>query len=482
MALEIKQQLRQTQQLVMTPQLQQAIKLLQYNHLEMLGALELELKENPVLEMATHDEPPSEQELADRNDLSTLEASVQEPDRADTEIFDPKDVFDVDWENYMESYGGDYAPPQRDFSDRPSLENMATYGESLFNHLLSQLHLSRLEENDLRIAIEIIGNVDENGYLDVQVEELAGSLEVDRSEVERVLGVVQEFDPRGVAARDIRECLLIQAKALDPPDEVAVRILDEAFDLFQHGKFDGVARKLKMTLEQVQEAVKVIASFNPRPGSTFNVSSSHYVVPDIFVVKDGNDYVVVLNDEGLPRLRISPFYQQQLHANSSGSGAKNYIQEKMRGAMWLIKSIHQRQRTIFRVTQSIVKYQRSFFEKGIDYLRPMVLKDVADDIEMHESTISRVTTNKYVHTPRGTFELKYFFNSGIPQGSDAIASESVKNQILKIVKSENPKKPASDKQIADELARSQIHIARRTVAKYRENLGIPPSSKRKKKF
>lgn len=482
MALEIKQQLRQAQQLVMTPQLQQAIKLLQYNHLEMLGALELELKENPVLEMASHDEPPSEQELADRNDLSTLEAAVKEPERADTEIFDPKDVFDVDWENYMESYGGDYAPPQRDFSDRPSLENMATYGESLFNHLLSQLHLSHIDEADCRIALEIIGNVDENGYLDVELGELAHSLVVNQSEVERVLGLVQEFDPRGVAARSIQECLLIQATDLEPPDEVVVRILDETFDLFQHGKFDAVARKLKLSLEEVQEAAKVIATLNPRPGGAFTEASSIYVVPDIFVVKDGNDYVVVLNDEGLPRLRISAFYQKQLHANSSGSGAKNYIQEKMRGAMWLIKSIHQRQRTIFRVTQSIVKFQRSFFDKGIDYLRPMVLKDVADDIEMHESTISRVTTNKYVHTPRGTFELKYFFNSGIQQGSDAIASESVKNQILKIVKNENPKKPASDKQIADELARSQIHIARRTVAKYRENLGIPPSSKRKKKF
>lgn len=482
MALEIKQQLRQAQQLVMTPQLQQAIKLLQYNHLEMLGALELELKENPVLEMASHDEPPSEQELADRNDLSTLEQSIQEPERADTEIFDPKDVFDVDWENYMESYGGDYAPAQKDFSDRPSLENMAAYGESLFNHLLSQLQLSRIEGHDRRIALEIIGNVDENGYVDAEIGELAESLRIEPSEVERVLSLVQEFEPRGVAARSIQECLLIQARGLEPPHEIAVRILHETFELFEHGKFDAVARRLKVSLEQVQEAVKVISSLNPRPGGAFTDTSSRYVIPDIFVVKDGNEYVVVLNDEGLPRLRISPFYQKQLHANCSTSGAKSYIQEKMRGAMWLIKSIHQRQRTIFKVTQSIVKFQRGFFDKGIDYLRPMVLKDVADDIEMHESTISRVTTNKYVHTPRGTFELKYFFNSGIPQGNDAIASESVKNQILKIVKNENPKKPASDKQIADELARSQIHIARRTVAKYRENLGIPPSSKRKKKF
>jgi len=470
--------LRQTQQLVMTPQLQQAIKLLQYNHLEVIDAVEQELKENPLLEASAYDESFSEGESdATREDLNSLEDLTREPERPDS-----GEIFDVDWENYLESYGGDYSPAQRDFADRPSLENVVTYQETLFHYLLQQLQLSHIEEDDRRIALEIIGNVDENGYLDVELEELASSLQVPLEDVQRVLTEVQTFDPRGIAARNLKECLTIQVRALDPPHPLAERILDEAFELFEQGKLDQVARKLKVPLEEVMDACKVICSVDPKPGRPFVNSDTVYVVPDIFVIRTGKDYTVVLNDDGLPRLKISPFYQRELHSNGCSSNTKDYIQEKMRGAMWLIKSIHQRQRTIYRVSQSIIKFQREFFDKGIDYLRPLILKDVADDIEMHESTISRVTTNKYMHTPRGIFELKYFFNSGIRHGADSIASESVKNQILRIVKNENTKRPASDKQIVEELAKCEIHIARRTVAKYRELMGIQPSSKRKKKF
>ncbi|MBM3299993.1 MAG: RNA polymerase factor sigma-54 [Deltaproteobacteria bacterium] len=481
MALEIKQQLRQTQQLVMTPQLQQAIKLLQYNHLEMLDALEQEVRENPLLEVVAFDEHP-EPEADNATDLKRLEEANQEPDVSQASLVDPKEVFDIEWENYMETYGADYAPSQRDQSERPPIENLVTYKENLFDHLIRQLQLSALEEPDRRIAFEIIGNLKENGFLDASVEELAELLHVDVQAVERALTVVQGFDPPGIAARNLRECLLIQAKSIDNPNELAIRILEAAFDLFQKGKIQAVARKLKEPIENVKAALKLISTLDPNPGRAYNEDRSIYIVPDIYIIKVGDDYTVVLNDDGLPRLRICSYYQRELHNKGSAVEAKGYIQEKLRGAMWLIKSIHQRQRTIYRVTQSIIKFQREFFDKGIDYLKPLILKDVADDIEMHESTISRVTTNKYVHSPRGTFELKYFFNSGIRHGADAIASESVKNHILRIVKHEDPKKPASDKQIADELARSQIHIARRTVAKYRELLSIPPSSKRKKKF
>jgi RNA polymerase sigma-54 factor len=476
MSLEIKQQLRQTQQLVMTPQLQQAIKLLQYNHLELASALEQELKENPLLEVSSHEEPFTEQESPNRNDIEALEDMVREPERPES------DIFDVDWENYLESYGGDYQPAQRDFSERPPLENMVSYHDNLFDHLLQQLQVSHIEGEDRRIALEIIGNVDENGYLDLAMDDVAKSLGVELEHAEMVLDQVQAFDPRGVAARNLRECLLLQARALDPPNELVVKILEEAFDIFHRGRLDQVARKVRASIEEIKEAANIISSLDPKPGRAFQNSDTVYVVPDIFVVKVDKDYSVMLNDDGLPRLKISSYYQRQLHSNVCTSATRDYIQEKMRGAMWLIKSIHQRQRTIYRVTQSIIKFQREFFDKGIDYLRPLILKDVADDIDMHESTISRVTTNKYVHTPRGIFELKYFFNSGIRHGADSIASESVKNQILKIVKSENPKKPASDKQIVEKLSRVQIQIARRTVAKYRDILGIPPSSKRRKKF
>jgi RNA polymerase sigma-54 factor len=476
MALEIRQQLRQAQIPVMTPQLQQAIKLLQCNHVEMMEALEIELKENPLLEVVLPDEPLANQESDKRNDLESLDALVKEPEPPE------RDIVDADWESYLESYGGDYAPEQRERSDQRPLENMASYSENLFRHLLSQLQLSPLDERDRAIALQIIGNLDERGYIDIELAELATSLGVDECEVERVLIEVQKFEPTGIAARTLRECLLLQAVAMDEFHPLAVQILEEAFEPLERGRLDNVARKLKVSLEEVKEASQVIALLNPRPGSSFSASDTVYVVPDITIMKIGDDYSVVLNDDGMPRLRISPFYQKELHAKGSSSVAKDYIQEKMRAAAWLIKSIHQRQRTIFRVTQSIVKFQREFFEKGIDYLKPLILRDVANDIEMHESTVSRVTTNKYVHTPRGIFELKYFFNSGIRHGADAIASESVKNQIMRIVKSENRMKPASDKQIVEELARSHIHIARRTVAKYRELLGIPPSSERRQKF
>lgn len=476
MALQIKQQLRQIQQLVMTPQLQQAIKLLQYNHLEMIGALEQELKENPVLEIGSYDEPLTSQDEPFHNDLSSLEEMVAEPKQSEA------DFFDVDWENYLETYGADYMPKQRDFSELNPLENMTTYKTNLFRYLLEQLQFSRIEGLSRKIALEIIGNVTDQGYLDISMEEISRNLSVSIEEAEQVLKLVQEFEPRGVAARDLRECLLIQARYMEPPDSNVINILENAFDLLQLAKFEQISRKLKISIEEAQEAAKIILKFEPKPGRPFMGSETIYVEPDIFVFKMGKDYSVIVNDDGLPKLKISSMFQKELYNGSSNPKAKEYIQEKMRSAIWLIKSIHQRQRTIYKTTKSIIKFQREFFDKGIDYLRPLVLKDVADDIEMHESTISRVTTNKYVHTPRGVFELKFFFNAGIKHGNDAIASESVKNQILKIVKGEDPKKPVSDKEIADYLSKSQIMIARRTVAKYRDMLGIPPSSKRKKKF
>jgi RNA polymerase sigma-54 factor len=477
MALEIKQQLRQVQQLVMTPQLQQAIKLLQYNHIEMVDVLEHELKENPLLEVGTLDEPLGGDEGDGRTDGDSLEALVKEPEQSET-----IDVFGVDWESYLENYGQDVSPIRRSDDELPPIENRVSYHDTLFRYVLAQLRLTRLPESDTRIALEIIGNVDERGYLAIELQELADSMEADLGDVERVLSEVQKLDPPGIAARDLRECLTIQARALEPPDPLVVSILEEAFDFLQQRRIDKVARKLRVSLEEVKEAVAVISTLEPKPGRPFSSQDTVFVAPDIFIAKVGNEYSVILNDDGVPSLRISSFYKRQLHSGASNSKAKDYIQEKMRSAMWLIKSIHQRQRTIYKVTWSIIKFQREFFDKGIDFLKPLVLKDVAADIEMHESTISRVTTNKYVHTPRGIFELKYFFNSGIRHGADTIASESVKNQILRIVRSENPKKPASDKRIVEILAAADIHIARRTVAKYRELLNIPPSSKRRNKF
>ena len=476
MALQIRQTLRQTQQLVMTPQLQQAIKLLQYNHLEMVDVLEHELKENPVLEVASEQESLTDEPSPERNDLEALQESVKEPENPMEEVFDPE------WQNYLESYGVDRAQVSRDDMTPPPLENLAIKQETLFNHLLEQLRFSSIEDGDRRIAVEIIGNIDEDGYLDYDIAEMAAALDRTEDDVLDVLGLIQEFDPIGVAARDVRECLIIQARLLDPPNPLVLRILEETFGFFELGKLDKIARKLKVPLGGIEEASREIVRLDPKPGARFLNRDVRYVSPDIYVYRVGNEYSIVLNDDGLPRLRISSFYKTQLHGEASQSGAKSYIQEKMRGAMWLMKSIHQRQRTIYKVTESILKFQREFFDKGIAYLKPLVLKDVAMDVDMHESTISRVTSNKYMHTPRGIFELKYFFNTGIQYGMESIASESVKDKIMHIIKAEDPTRPISDKKIVEELSKQQIRIARRTVAKYRELMGIPPSSKRRKKF
>jgi len=476
MVLQIRQQLRQIQQLVMTPQLQQAIKLLQYNHLEMVNAVEQELKENPALESASFDDPFTDQETPGRDDLKSLEDIT-------TESVNPvAEALAADWDNYLENYGGDYSPPVRDYSDRPTFENLVSYKNNLFRYLIEQLRLSRIEDEDRHIALEIIGNLNDDGYLDISLQDLSTTTNMPIDRVESVLKKVQEFEPSGIAARNLRECLLLQARSLEKSDELVIRILEEALDVLQSGKIENLARKIKASLSETQSAVHLISTLNPKPGQVFGGSDTVYIAPDIFIFKVGNDYSIILNDDGVPRLRINSLFQKELHNGSSSSSTKDYLQEKMRGAMWLIKSIHQRQRTIYKTTQSILKFQRDFFDKGINYLKPLVLKDVADDIEMHESTVSRVTSNKYVHTPRGIFELKFFFNSGIKHGNEEIASESVKNQILRIVRLENSKKPISDKQIVEELAKSDITIARRTVAKYREMLGVPPSSKRKKKF
>ncbi len=478
MALQIKQTLRQTQQLVMTPQLQQAIKLLQYNHLDMVGALEHEIRENPLLEVVSHDEPLSEQEGKDRQDIGALEESVKEPDPEQHQSV----VNEIDWGNYLETYGGDYAPVYRDPNERSPLDNMAGPDQNLFHYLLSQLRLSPIEGDDRRIALEIIGNLDDAGYLDAELAEIAEITGGDPDRVESILKQIQTFDPVGVAARNARECLLIQARQLHESDSLVVRILEDGYDEFQLGRLEHIARRFKVSLKDVKEAVDQIVLLEPRPGRQFLNSGTVYVVPDIYIVRVGDDYEIIMNDDGLPRLKVSSFYQQQLHSGASAGQTRDYIKEKMRGAEWLIKSIHQRQRTIYKVAESILKFQRDFFDKGVDHLKPLILKDVAEDIEMHESTISRVTTNKYMHTPRGIFELKYFFNSGIRHGADSIASESVKNHIARIIKSEDPKKPVSDKQIVDTLSSQGIEIARRTVAKYRELMDIPPSSRRKKKY
>lgn len=338
---------------------------------------------------------------------------------------------------------------------------------------------------DREIAAEIVNNLDDSGYLRDEgvLPAVAAGHGVAMERVERVLKQVQRLDPVGIAARNLQECLLAQAEHYHVRDSLVTRILQEQMHNLEKRNYAGIMKELRAEREEVRQALKIIEGFDPKPGRAYGDTTSQYITPDIYVYKVGDDYVISLNEDGLPKLNINSYYREALRNGGlkNQGEAKAYIQEKLRSAAWLIKSIHQRQRTIYRVMESILKYQRDFFDKGAEHLRPLVLRDVAQDLKMHESTISRVTSNKFVHTPRGIFELKYFFNSSIQQGGgENIASEPVKMMIKKLFDNEPADKPLSDQQIVEALGRENIAIARRTVAKYRDLMGILPSSKRRK--
>ncbi len=484
-------QQRLSQQLVMTPQLRQAIKILQVSRAELETLIDQELTENPVLEEQADakEESVSDVPTVDgQNGLDEWQNPTPEP-AAEAPETEASNVGEIDWKEFAENYGNDLhgtsspgAGSGGDDDDRrQALENILVKRTLLPDHLMWQLRLSDLSEDEKGIGALICGSLDKDGYLTLSIEEVAFIADVwpDTALAGRVLRRIQEFDPPGVAARDLSECLLIQLRQLGLADSsLPARIVKDFLPMLESRRFDRLARELSATMEQIAEASKLISVLEPKPGRDFGEGETRYVTPDVYVQKVGEEYVVTLNEEGLPRLRVSPFYRRMLGDGSAE--AKGYIQEKMRAAAWLIKSIHQRQRTLYMVTNSIVKFQRDFLDHGVSQLRPLVLKDVANDIGMHESTVSRATAGKYVHTPQGTFELKYFFTSSLRSGhGEEVSAESVKEKIREIIAKEDTHKPLSDQYIAEVLAKEQIDIARRTVAKYRELMGILPSSKRK---
>ena len=477
MAIELRQHLKLAQQLIMTPQLQQAIKLLQLSRLELLETISEELQSNPLLEEGQEEAAPEAGDRAEEAQPANREASVSEV------TIDEKAKEDFDWENYL----GDYSSGPRVRVEReegrelPAIESRLVKKPSLDAHLLWQLHLSKATEAQKEVGTLIIGNLDRDGYLKANLDEIATMGECDESCVAEVLCLIQEFDPGGVAARDLQECLLIQAKNLKLEDDLVVNIVTNHLHDLENRNYHAIVKATGRSPEEIREAIDIITGLDPKPGKQYDEEEIQYISPDIFVYKVDNEFVILLNEDGMPKLRISPFYREALSKDGDVTDqAREYIQGKLRSAAWLIKSIHQRQRTIYRVAESIIKFQRDFFEKGIAHLKPLVLRDVAEDLSMHESTISRVTTNKYMHTPRGVFELKYFFNSSISSFTGgAVASESVKERIRQLVASEDQQKPYSDKAIVEKLREENIDIARRTVAKYRELLGILPSNLRK---
>jgi RNA polymerase sigma-54 factor len=484
MVLELKLAPRLVQQLVITPQLQQAIRLLQLTRLELVDMISQEMKENPLLEeeeegreLAEGEAPVAGQEEGE----TSPEPEVTPEVKGNGEGAD-----EFDWENYLENSNltpfQKSSPSSPDGDERPSFENFLTKRTTLTDHLHWQLQLSRFTEEEHEAGTWIIGNLDEEGYLRISLEDICSETNLPIEVVERVLRKIQQFDPVGVAARDLKECLLIQLEQMSPRDPLAEKIVSEHLALLKNRNYPAIAKRLGVSPDRVNRAASLISKLDPKPGKAFGGEVIQEIIPDVYIYKVEGDYVIYLNDEGIPTLKINSLYRNILNGSRLAmEGDRKYIQDKLRSALWLIRSIHQRQRTIYKVTKSIVKFQREFLDKGIQSLKPLVLRDVAEDIQMHESTISRVTHNKYVHTPRGIYELKFFFNAGITstQG-ETMASESVKNLVREIIAKEDPRKPYSDEKLVQILQGMNIHIARRTVSKYREMMKILSSNERRK--
>ncbi len=472
----LQQNLTLTQQLIMTPQLQQAIKLLQLSRIELANMIQQEMEENPALEesfteIQQEKKSPEEDSTSTDNEEVIKEVTIEEKVRED-----------IDWSSYINEYnstGRVYA--EVDHQEAINYEAFTSNKETLKSHLQWQLlmHGPSLEEE--KIGSMIIGNLDLDGYLCSSVEEIAEAGHFKPHNVEKLLEKMQDFDPPGVCARDLKESLLIQIKHLGIETPLLKKIISGYIKNLENKTYKKIAADLNISIDNVISAVKIIQCLEPKPGRKFATDEPHYIIPDIYVYREGDDFKIVMNDDGLPKLRINSLYRNEAaKGRELPKETKAYLNEKMQSASWLIKSIHQRQKTIYSVMESIIKFQKDFFLKGIAYLKPMILKDVAEDIKMHESTISRVTTNKYAYTPQGLFELKYFFNSSINRiHGDSLASESVKDKIRILIENEDPKNPYSDKKLSELLEKANISIARRTVTKYREMLHILPSTKRK---
>jgi len=478
MAISQKLHTKLVQKLILTPSLQQAIKLLPMSTLELADLLNQEMVENPLLEeVPTEELQPAEQQQPEKQEA---QPAVEKPDTWD----------DADYDYFFGDYldDGYRSRTPSEVKELPPIENTLSSAASLADHLLWQLSLQTEDEAVKEIGRAIIGNLDDDGYLVASVEEIAAMGEWPVADVEKALQHVQTFDPIGVAARDLQECLWLQIRHLGLEGEPSEKIVTEHLRLLQNHQVPEIARKLGMPIEELKTHIEIIRNLDPKPGSRYNPSQSQYVIPDVYVVKVEDQYVAMLNEEGLPQLRISPVYRRLLdksgQAGTEEAGeTRAYVKDKFRSALWLIKSVDQRQKTIHKVATSIINFQREFLDQGIEYLRPLVLRDVANDIGMHESTVSRVVNNKYMHTPQGVFEMKYFFHSGISSSyGESVSSVTIKQRIRKIIENEDPRKPLSDSKIVSILQKEGLMLARRTIAKYREELKIPTSNQRKVLF
>ncbi|GEC88627.1 MULTISPECIES: RNA polymerase factor sigma-54 [Brevibacillus] len=446
----------QTLKLVMTPELRQAITILQYSAIDLISYLQDQANENPVFDL----------EVA--GEVASAKAEKPAPE--------------IDWKEIVGNRAtGEYGSSKNESTYNP-LDHVQQGAETLYEHLERQLgYVKGFSSLQKQIALFLIGNLDEKGYLEITLEEASARLGAEMLEIEDVLSVLQHFDPVGVASRSLEECLLLQLGHLALDDEKIVQVVRNHLQDLADNRYQRIADKIGCTPQEVQAMADLIRTLNPRPGAAFSTVETRYVIPDVTVEKVGNDYVVLVNDVAAPRLKINSFYEKMLSQQKSQDEAKQFIHDKLNAAMWLAKSLEQRRLTLMRVTQAILDMQREFFDRGIHYLKPMTQKEIAERVGLHESTISRATSNKYVQTPRGIFELKYFFTSALSTSSgEATSSESVKRRIKALIEQEDRKSPLSDQKLGEMLLTEGIEISRRTVAKYREEMLIPSSAKRKR--
>jgi RNA polymerase sigma-54 factor len=470
--MEARLQLKQTQKLIMTQMLQQAIKLLPLSRLELVQTIRQELMENPLLEEILLEEEDEEVASTDKEEPAS-EADDQDQSEPDGEI---------DWDLYMQDMTEMGLTSSYDRQEMPSYEATLSRQMSLADYLLWQLALAAPDDATKEIGTYLIGNIDEEGYLTIPLEEVSSSFNLSEEQVEGVLRLIQTLDPTGVGSRNLKECLLLQIHQGELNGTLVERVVEKHLENIDERYFPRIARDLGVTVEEIVQTVQLIRELDPKPGLKHSLESPGYIIPDVIVLKVGDDYQVFLNEEGVPRLRVNAYYYNMLRRRDSLQvEAKKFVEDKMRSAVWLMKSIEQRRQTLYKVANSIVRFQSEFLDKGTRLLKPLILKDVAEDIGMHESTVSRVTTNKYMHTPQGIFELKYFFHSGLDSlEGETMSSVMVKDMIKKLVEKEDPREPLTDQQIVDELHRKNIQIARRTVTKYRKEMKIAQSSRRRR--
>jgi RNA polymerase sigma-54 factor len=489
---------RLTQSLVLAPQLQQSLALLQAPTLELKALVEQELQQNPVLEEISEQEmdlreksPGSDEtETPTTPDFAEPPEDVKFDTTTERQTDDPVDDFqaefeklvqmDQDWRDHFSQTNTVSRSSAEDEEKREFMFNSITVEASLAQHLMEQVRDTNLSDEERAIAELLIGNIDDYGFLMATVEELAASSNLPAEKVLQVLKVIQSFEPVGVGARDLRECLMLQLERAGKQETIEYRIIRDHMEALGKRKIPEIARGTGQSVDDIQEALARIGRLEPRPGRAFLPVVEQYVAPEVFVVKNGDEFTVTTNDEQIPHLRISNVYKDLMSAGENNAEVKNYIREKIRAGKFLIKSLHQRQTTICNIGKEIVKRQREFMEKGVAHLKPMTMSQVADVVGVHETTVSRAVSGKYIETPQGVFEMKYFFTAGLQNANgENLSNTSVKDMIAEIFKAEDTAKPLSDQEVVKMLTAKGINIARRTVAKYRDELGILPSNLRR---